>query len=97
MSAHCSLRSCSPLKALLGKLGDTYQAYNHTYETKHAMATHHGGLGLSLDRDIDVTREAHETMDTDFENTKDFHPVGKDHFEDLQHKNPEKLKLSSEK
>ena len=55
------------------------------------MATHHGGLGQPLDRDIDVTREAHEATDTDIENIQDFHPVGTDHFEDLQHNNPMKL------
>ena len=55
------------------------------------MATHHGGLGQPLDRDIDVTREVHETTDTDIENTQDFHPVEADHFEDLQHNNPTKL------
>ena len=53
------------------------------------MATHHGGH--PLDRDIDITREAHETTDTDIENTQDFHPVETDHFEDLQHNNPMKL------
>ena len=41
MSAHCSLRLCSPLKTVFGKIGDTYQAYCNTYKT-HAMATHHG-------------------------------------------------------
>ena len=55
------------------------------------MAAHHGGLGQPLDRDIDVTREAHETADTDIENTQDSHPVERDHFEDLQHINPTKL------
>ena len=90
MSAHHRLRSCSPLKTVFGKLGDTYQAYCNTYTT-HAMATCHGGLGQPLDRDIDITREAHETTNTDIENTQDFHPVETDHFEDLQHNNPMKL------
>ena len=52
------------------------------------MATHHGGLGQPLDRDIDITGEVHKTVDTDIENTQDFHPVNTDHFEDLQHNNP---------
>ena len=56
------------------------------------MSSHHGGSGQPLDRDIDVTREAHESADTDIENTQDFHPVETDHFEDLKHNNPEKLK-----
>ena len=90
MSACHRLRLHSPLKIVFGKLRDTYQAYYNTYKT-HAMATHNGGSGQPLDRDIDVTREAHETADTDIENTQDFFPVDADHFEDLQHNNPMKL------
>ena len=56
------------------------------------MATHHGGLGQPLNRDIDVTEDAHETTDTDIESTQDFHPMDTDHCEDLQHNNPTKLK-----
>ena len=55
------------------------------------MATHHGGLAQPLDRDVDVTREVHETTDTDIENMQDFHPVETDHFEDLEHNNPTRL------
>ena len=90
MSAHHSLRSCSTLKSVFGKLGDTYQSYCNTYIT-HAIATCHGGLGQPLDRDIDITRDIHETTDTDIENTQDFLPVDTDHFEDLQHNSPAKL------
>ena len=68
MSACCSLRLHSPLKIVFGKLVDTHQAYCNTYKT-HAMATHHGGLGQPLGRDIDITGEVHETTDTDTENT----------------------------
>ena len=50
MSACCNLRSCSPLKTVLNKLGDSYQTYINPYET-HAMATPHGGAGQPLDRD----------------------------------------------
>ena len=60
MSACHSLRSHSPLKKVFGKIGDTYQAYCHTYKT-HAMATHHGGSGQASDRDIN----AHNTTDTE--------------------------------
>ena len=66
MSACHSLRLHSPLKTVFRKMGDTYQAYCNTYKT-HAMAIHHGGLGQPLDRDIYVTREAHEAADTDIE------------------------------
>ena len=55
------------------------------------MATHHGGSGQPLDRDIDVTRETHKTTDTDIEDTQDFQPVETDHFEDLEHNNPTRL------
>ena len=90
MSACHSLRSHLQLKNVFGKLGDTYQAYWYTYKT-HALATCHGGWGQPLDRDFDLTREVHETTDTDIENTQDLHPVNTDHFEDLQHNNPMKL------
>ena len=58
MSACSSLRSHSPLKTVFGKIGDTYHAYCNTYKI-HTMATHHGGSGKPLDRDIDVSRGAH--------------------------------------
>ena len=90
MSAHCSLGLHSSLKTVFGKIGDTYQAYCNTYKT-HAMATHHGGLGNTLDRDIDMTRHNHIVIDTDVEITQNFHPVETDHFEDLEHNNPTKL------
>ena len=53
------------------------------------MATHHGGSGQPLDRDIDVTRESHEATDT--EDMQDFNCVGTDHYEDLEHNNPGRL------
>ena len=90
MSAHHSLRLCSLLKTVFGKIGDTYQAYCNTYKT-HTMATCHGGSGNPLDRDIEVSRETHKTTDTDSENAQDFHPVETDHSEDLQHNKPMKL------
>ena len=88
MSAHHSLKSCSPLKRVFGKIGDTYQAYCNTYKT-HAMATCHGGLGQPLNRDIYVTREAHEATYT--EDMQDFHPVETDCYEDLENINPVRL------
>ena len=87
MSACHSLRLCSPLKTVFGKLGDTYQTYCNTYKT-HALATHHGGSGQPLERDIEITKEAHEITETDTENMQDFNPVNTDHFENLQHNNP---------
>ena len=76
MSACCSLRSCSPLKKVLNKLGDPYHTYVHTYKT-HMMATCHGGTGQPLERnlspqeqDIDTPNDyQHEDID-DFENVE---------------------------
>ena len=90
MSASHSLKSHSPLKTMIWKLGDTCQAYCNTYKT-HAMATCHGGLGQPLDRDIDEIREAHKNADSGIENTQDFHPVETDPFEDLEHNSPTRL------
>ena len=90
MSAHHSLRLCSPLKTVFWKVEDTYQAHCNTYKT-HTMATCHGGSGQPLDRDIDVTREAHEATDTDIEDMQDFHPVEASHLQDLEHNNPARL------
>ena len=41
------------------------------------------------DRDIDVTREAHEATDT--EDMQDFQHVETDCYEDLEHNNPARL------
>ena len=68
MLALHSLRLCSPLKTVIGKIGDTYQAYCNIYKT-HAMATCHGGLGQPLGRAINVNRGAHGAADTDIEDT----------------------------
>ena len=70
MLACCSLRSCSLLKTVLGKIGDTYQVYHHTYKT-HTMATHHGGSGQHPDRDIN----AHETIDAEIKHGQEFHHI----------------------
>ena len=45
MSVHHSTRSCSPLKTVLGKIGDRYPAYYTTYKM-YAMATCHGGTAI---------------------------------------------------
>ena len=37
----------------LGKIRDKYQAYYTMYKT-HAMATHHGGTGHPIDKDINL-------------------------------------------
>ena len=55
------------------------------------MATHHGGSGNPLDRDIDMARDNQTAIDTDIEVTQNLHPVETDYFEDLDHNNPAKL------
>ena len=86
MSACHSLRSFSPLKTVFGKIGDTYQAYCHTYKT-HAMAACHGGSGQHLDRDIN----AHETTDTEIEHAQEFHHVNINDFKEAEPNNPTRL------
>ena len=71
MSAHCSIRSHSPLKSVFGKIGDTYQAYCNTYKM-HAMATCHGGIGCPLYKDANLNREDIETPEMEIENTHGF-------------------------
>ena len=73
MSAHHNLRSCSPLKTVFIKQGNTYQAYCYTYKT-HAMVTCHGGAGQPLDMD-----SAQHGQDTDILN--DYHHEDMDNFE----------------
>ena len=45
---------------MLGKIGDTYQAYFTVYKT-HPMVTCHRGARYPLDRDIDLIVEDSET------------------------------------
>ena len=75
MSACCSVRSHSPLKTVCRKIGDTDQAYCHTYKIL-VIATCHGGSGQPLDRDIN----AHETTDTKIEHAQEFHHVKTNDF-----------------
>ena len=49
----------------------------------HAMATHHGGSGQPLDRDIN----AHKAMATDIEQTQDFHHVNTNDFKESDSNN----------
>ena len=75
MSACGNVRLHSPLKTVLNRLGDTYQAYCNTYKT-HAMATCHGDSGHPLDRDATTTGK-----DTDVDILQDFHHEDTDDFE----------------
>ena len=55
------------------------------------MATHHGGSGNPLDRDIAMTRDNRQPGDTNAQVMQDFHCVETDHFEDSEHNNPTRL------
>ena len=68
MSACHSTRMYSPLKTMLGKIKDRYQAYCTTYKM-HTMATCHGGAGQPLDRGINFPTEDPEPTDIDNEST----------------------------
>ena len=82
MSACCSIRSHLPRKTVFRKIGDTYQAYCHTYKA-YAMAACHGGSGQFLDRDINT----HGTTDTEIEHAQEFHH----YFNDSEPNNPTRL------
>ena len=81
-----SLRSHSPFKSVFGKIGDTHQAYCHTYKT-HTMATHHGGSGHHLDRDINT----YKTTDPEIEHAQEFPHINTNDFEDSEPNNPARL------
>ena len=77
MSACCNLRSCSPLKTVFNKLGDTYQAYCNTYKT-HTKAIYQevqnnlwiGTLPHMDGQDIDFPNEYHHEDMDNFENAE---------------------------
>ena len=68
MSVHCSTRTHSPLKNMLRKIGERYQAYCTTYKM-HTMATCHSSAGCHLDRGINIHAEDSEPVDIDNEST----------------------------
>ena len=97
MSACCSMRTCSPLKTMHGKIRDKYQAYCTTYKM-HAVATHHGGTGCPLDRGINFHAEDPEHADIDNEITHSSDtttavggPEAEGHPEDTVYSNHDKL------
>ena len=84
MSAHCNPRSCSLLKAVLNKLGDSYQTYVNTYKT-HTMATCHGGAGEPLDRDSAPLEHGTNAL-------SNYNHEDMDNFENVEHENHTTLK-----
>ena len=83
MSACCSLRSCSPLKKVLNKLGNPYQTYVNMYKT-HTMVTHHGGTGQPLERDPNPQEQDTNTLD-------DYQHGDFDYFENVENENHTQL------
>ena len=71
----------------MGKIGDTYQAYCNMFKSC-TMATHHGGSGCPLNRDIEVDSKAQDTDDVTSTQIKAEGPA---HFEDPKYDNPTKL------
>ena len=97
MSAHCNTRSHLPLKTVLGKIGDWYQAYCTTYKT-HAMATCHKGAGCTLDRGLDILSEGSEHADINNDSTHSLdatvasgHPEAVGHPEDPVYNDQDRL------
>ena len=84
MVACHNTRSCCPLKTVLHKLGDSYQAYINTYKT-YAMATCHGVAGEPLDKDS--TQHEHGTDALSNYNHEDM-----DNFENVEQENHTTLK-----
>ena len=59
MLAHRRLQTCSPIKKLFHKLGNSYQTYINFHKT-HAVVSHYGGIG-----DIPMNNPEPHDMDTD--------------------------------
>ena len=60
----------SPLKTMLRKIRDRYQAYCTTYKM-HAMATCHQGAGCPVDRDINLHIEDAGGINTGLDNNNE--------------------------
>ena len=87
----------SPLKTVLGKIGDRYQAYCATYKM-HAKAAHHEGTGCLFNGDININAEDPEPTDIDNESTHSSDatitlggPEAESHPKDPIHSNHDKL------
>ena len=57
----------SLLKTVLARIKQRYQTYYTVYKM-HAMATHHGGAGCPIDRDVDIHVEDAEATGIDNNN-----------------------------
>ena len=81
MSAHRRLWTCSPIKKILKKIGDSYQTYIN-YDKTHTMATYYGGIGNANDsepQDINADiqdQDEYQTDMNDLENVETDHQLG---------------------
>ena len=83
MSACHNPRSHSPLKTVLGKLGDSYQTYVNTYKT-HTIVTYHKGAGQPSDRDPNLPEQGTDIPSDHLEDM--------DNFENVEQENHTTLK-----
>ena len=97
MSAHCNTILHSPLKTILGKFGDWYQAYCTTYKI-HAMATCHRAAGCPLAKGLDILTEDPEHTDINNDSTHSLDatvalggPEAVGHSEDTVYDNQDRL------
>ena len=81
MSAHQNLWTCSPIKKILNKIGDSYHTYVTYYKT-HAMGTHYRGIGKPLEKDsgpkeTDIAiQDEYQADINDLENIESDHQTG---------------------
>ena len=83
MLAHQKLWTCSPIKKLFHKLGNSYQTYINFHKI-HAMATHYGGIG-----DTSVNNPESQDIDSD---SQDNYQEDVNDLEHIEHNPPVKLK-----
>ena len=73
MLAHQRLQTCSPIKKLFHKLGNSYQTYINIHKTQ-AMATHYGGIG-------DTSMNDPESQDIDSDSQDNYWGDDQEHIE----------------
>ena len=76
MSAHQRLQTCSPIKKILNKTGDSCQTYINYYKT-HTMATHYRGIGNDLVNDSepqDINTNIQDEYQTDIHDLENIEP-----------------------
>ena len=81
MSVCLNLRTHSPVKKILNKIGDSYQIYVNYYKTP-AMANYYGGRGKTSEKDSDpqetdvAIQDEYQTDINDLEDIEPGHQAG---------------------